>query len=98
MESWGYPSVNKLTGKKEQKKISCCLGTFCTENQEDWAQFLPWAEYIQNSLHRSIIQLTPFQCILSYQSPLFLWTTNLIDSHAVNNWLRQSEQVSETAL
>lgn len=49
------------------------LKVFCLEKQKDWAQFLPSAEYLQSSLKYSATQLTPFQCILEYQPPLFPW-------------------------
>ncbi|KAL0158289.1 hypothetical protein M9458_046365, partial [Cirrhinus mrigala] len=34
---------------------------------------LPWAEYAENSLVQDITGLTPFQCILCFQPPLFLF-------------------------
>lgn len=43
---------------------------FCSSSPEDCTQFLPWVEYVQNSLHHSTTQLTPFQCVLGYQPPM----------------------------
>lgn len=35
----------------------------------------------------------PFQCVLEYQPPLFLWSVNPSDSPAVDDWFCNSEQV-----
>ncbi|KAL0148123.1 hypothetical protein M9458_056593 [Cirrhinus mrigala] len=39
--------------------------------QHRWSEFLPWAEYSQNTLTHSSTGLTPFQCVLGFQPPLF---------------------------
>ncbi|KAI2667354.1 Transposon Ty3-I Gag-Pol polyprotein [Labeo rohita] len=36
--------------------------------------------------------LTPFQCILGYQPPLFPWTGELTEAPAVDYWFRESER------
>ncbi|KAK3510352.1 hypothetical protein QTP70_004937 [Hemibagrus guttatus] len=60
---------------------------------ESWNQFLGWAEYAQNSLRQSTTGLTPFQCVLGYQPPLFPWDGEPSDVPAVDYWFRESERV-----
>lgn len=39
----------------------------------------------------SATKLTPFQCILGYQPPLYPWNANSTESPAVDEWFRWSE-------
>ncbi|KAL0175451.1 hypothetical protein M9458_027781, partial [Cirrhinus mrigala] len=54
-------------------------------------RFLLWAEYAQNSIRKPSTNLTPFQCILGFQPPLFPWSGEPSDLPAVNSWFQQSE-------
>ncbi|KAI2647695.1 Transposon Tf2-11 polyprotein [Labeo rohita] len=74
--SFRYPGgngTNGQTGKKIQE-LGRYLRAYCSEDQHSWSRFLPWAEYAQNSLRQDTAGLTPFQCVLCYQPPLFPWT------------------------
>ncbi|KAI2657226.1 Transposon Tf2-9 polyprotein [Labeo rohita] len=62
------------------------------DRQGDWSRFLFWAEYAQNSLRKPTTNLTPFQCILGYQPPLFPWSGEPSDLPAVNSWFQHSEE------
>ncbi|KAK3541283.1 hypothetical protein QTP86_019415 [Hemibagrus guttatus] len=88
----GLPPPNGQTERKIQE-IGRFLRTFCHSHQGSWSQFLGWAEYGQNSLRQSTTGLTPFQCVLGYQPPLFPWDGEPSDIPAVDYWFRESERV-----
>ncbi|KAK3510289.1 hypothetical protein QTP70_033153 [Hemibagrus guttatus] len=91
--SLGYhPQTNGQTERKIQE-VGRFLRTFCHSHQESWNQFLGWAEYAQNSLRQSTTGLTPFQCVLGYQPPLFPWDGEPSDIPAVDYWFRERERV-----
>ncbi|KAK3556652.1 hypothetical protein QTP70_011930 [Hemibagrus guttatus] len=91
--SLGYhPQTNGQTERKIQE-VGRFLRTFCHSHQESWNQFLDWAEYAQNSLRQSTTGLTPFQCVLGYQPPLFPWDGEPSDVPAVDYWFWESERV-----
>ncbi|KAL0147451.1 hypothetical protein M9458_057247 [Cirrhinus mrigala] len=68
-----HPQTNGQTERKIQE-LGHYLRSYCHEDQHSWSRFLPWAKHAQNSLRQDTTGLTPFQCILGYQSPLFPWT------------------------
>ncbi|KAK3507044.1 hypothetical protein QTP70_001909, partial [Hemibagrus guttatus] len=92
LSSWYHPQTN---GQMEWKiqEISRYLRTFCHGHQDSWSQYLGWAEYAQNSLRQPSTGLTPFQCVLGYQPPLFPWSGKPSDVPAVDHWFHESERV-----
>lgn len=82
-----HPKSNRLVERVNQE-IGWFLRSYCARNQNDWTQYLPWAEYAHNYLRHSANHLTPFQCVLGYQPPLFP-----TDALAVDTWFQQSKEV-----
>ncbi|KAL0183468.1 hypothetical protein M9458_022843, partial [Cirrhinus mrigala] len=64
---------------------------------EDIVRYLLWAEYAQNSLRNPSTGLTPFQCVLGFQPPLFPWSGEPSELPAVNDWLQRSEETWSSA-
>ncbi|KAI2662338.1 Transposon Tf2-6 polyprotein [Labeo rohita] len=86
-----HPQANGQVERLNQE-LTRFLRTYCHNQQDTWSRYLFWAEYAQNSLRKPSTQLTPFQCILGFQPPLFPWPGEPSDLPAVNSWLQQSEE------
>ncbi|KAK3544465.1 hypothetical protein QTP86_012477 [Hemibagrus guttatus] len=91
-----HPQSNGQVERLNQE-IGRFLRSYCSREQHRWSEFLPWAEYAQNSLIHSSTGLTPFQCVLGYQPPLFPWSGELSDVPAVEEWYQQSQEVNPVA-
>ncbi len=96
LSSGYHPQTNGQIERKIQE-LGRYLRAYCQEDQHSWSRFLPWAEYAQNSLRQNTTGLTPFQCILGYQPPLFPWTGEPSEVPAVDHWFRASERVWDSA-
>ncbi|KAL0150345.1 hypothetical protein M9458_054347 [Cirrhinus mrigala] len=96
LSSGYHPQTNGQTERKIQE-VGRFLRTFCHGHQNSWNQFLGWAEYAQNSLRQPSTGLTPFQCVLGFQPPLFPWNGEPSDVPAVDHWFRESERVWDNA-
>ncbi|XP_026064428.1 uncharacterized protein LOC113047291 [Carassius auratus] len=73
------------------------LRTFCHGHWDSWNQFLGWAKYPQDSLRQPTNRLTPFQCMLGYQPPLFPWSGEPSDVPSIDYWFQESERVWDAA-
>ncbi|KAL0159145.1 hypothetical protein M9458_047221, partial [Cirrhinus mrigala] len=95
LSSGYHPQTNGQTEQKIQE-ISRYLRTYCSQHQNTLNQYLPWAES-QNSLRQETTGLTPFQCVLGYQPPLFPWSGETSEVPAVDHWFWESERVWDSA-
>ncbi|KAL0159750.1 hypothetical protein M9458_043475, partial [Cirrhinus mrigala] len=86
-----HPQANGQAERLNQE-LTRFLCSYCQDHQEEWSRFLLWAEYAQNSLRKPSTNLTPFQCILGYQPPLFPWSGEPSELPAVNSWFQLSEE------
>ncbi len=80
----GYHPQTKAEWKIQE--LGRYLRAYCQEDQFGWNRFLPWVEYAKNSLRQNTTGLTPFQCMLSYQPPLFPWTGEPSEVPVVDYW------------
>ncbi|KAK3532853.1 hypothetical protein QTP70_000252 [Hemibagrus guttatus] len=95
--SSGYHPQSNGQAEHLNQEIGRFLRSYCSREQHRWSEFLPWAEYAQNSLIHSSAGLTLFQCVLGYQPPLFPWSGEPFDVPAVEEWYQRSQEVWERA-
>lgn len=86
----GYHPQSNGQVERLNQEITRFLRSYCHQNQNDWSRFLIWAEYAQNLLRKPSTSLTPLQCVLGFQPPLFPWSGEPSELPAVNDWLRRS--------
>ncbi|KAL0151898.1 hypothetical protein M9458_052790 [Cirrhinus mrigala] len=96
LSSGYHPQTNSQTERKIQE-LGRYLRSYCHGDQHSWNRFLLWVEYAQNSLRQDTTGMTPFQCVLGYQPPLFPWTEEPSNVPAVDYWFRESERVWDSA-
>ncbi|KAI2646625.1 Transposon Tf2-6 polyprotein [Labeo rohita] len=88
----GYHPESNGQAERLNQELTRFLRTYCHNNQQDWSRYLLWAEYAQNSLRKPSTGLTPFQCVLGFQPPLFPWSGEPSELPSVNDWLQRSEE------
>ncbi|KAI5629102.1 hypothetical protein C0J50_10525, partial [Silurus asotus] len=93
----GYHPQSNGQAEHKIQKLSRYLRTYCSQDQGEWCRFLPWAEYAQNSLRQDTTGLTPFQCVLGFQPPLFPWSDEPSNVPAVDYWFRESSRIWDSA-
>lgn len=52
--TFGYHPQTKGQLERANQELGQFLHSYCSDNQEDWAKFLPWANYTKNSLRHSL--------------------------------------------
>ncbi len=93
----GYHPQSNGQAERLNQELVRFLRSYCSSNQMDWSRYLMWAEYAQNSLQKPATGLTPFQCILGFQPPLFPWSGEPTNVPSVNDWIQRSEETWDQA-
>ncbi len=93
----GYHPQSNGQAERLNQELVRFLRSYCNKNQLDWSRYLMWAKYAQNSLQKPATGLTPFQCILGFQPPLFPWSGEPTNVPSVNDWIQRSEETWDQA-
>lgn len=93
----GYHPLANGQVERLNQEIGRYFRSYCSREQQRWSEFLPWAEYAQNSIIHSSTGLTTFQCVLGYQPPMFPWSGEPSTVAAVDDWIKRSERVWDSA-
>ena len=70
MSSGFHPQSNGQSERANQD-LETTLRCLVSANPTTWSQQLVWVEYTRNTLPCSATGLSPFECSLGYQPPLF---------------------------
>ena len=65
-----HPQSNGQTERANQC-LEIVLRCLCANNPASWSTQFPWAEYAINGHTSAASKLSPFECCLGYQPPLF---------------------------
>ena len=69
--SSGYHPQTNGQAERANQALEATLRCVTTSNPASWSQHLPWVEYSLNMMVSLATGLSPFQCYLGYQPPLF---------------------------
>ncbi len=93
----GYHPQSNGQSERLNQEVIRFLRSYCQQCQTEWSRYLMWAEYAQNSLVKPATGLTPFQCVLGFQPPMFPWSGEPTNLPSVTEWLQNSEVVWDRA-
>ncbi|KAG1952091.1 retrotransposable element [Pimephales promelas] len=86
-----HPQTNGQAEHANQT-IGRILRSLVFRNPASWSEQLPWAEYAHNSAPSSATGLSPFECCLGYQPPLFPSASSESNVPSVNTFIQRCKR------
>ena len=96
-ENSGYHPQTNWQAKRANQALEATLRCVTTSNPASWSLHLPWGEYSLNTMVSSATGLSPFQCSLGYQPPLFHSQETEAAVPSIQAHLRQCRRVWKVA-
>ena len=91
--SSGYHPQTNGQAEQANQALEATLRCVTTSNPASWSKQLPWVEYSLNTMVSSATGLSPFQCSLGYQPPLFPSQETEVEVPSVRAQLRRCRRV-----
>ena len=95
--SSGYHPQSNGQAERANQAVEAALRCATTSNPSSWAKFLPWVEYSLNTMESSATGMSPFQCSLGYQPPLFPQQELEVAVPSTRAHLRRCRRIWKTA-
>ena len=95
--SSGYHPQTNGQAERANQALEATLRCVTTSNPASWSQRLPWVEYSLNTMVSSATGLSPYQCSLGYQPPLFPSQETEVEVPSVRAQLRRCRRVWKMA-
>lgn len=86
-----HPQSNGLA-ERTNREVAKAVRLLVRSDPAKWAQVLVWVEYSINSRVNPVTKLSPFQCVLGFQPPLFPWDAPGSSVPSVETWYRDSRR------
>ncbi|KAJ8388138.1 hypothetical protein AAFF_G00146290 [Aldrovandia affinis] len=93
--SSGYHPQTTGQTERANQDLGTALRCITDRNPSSWSKLLPWVEYSHNSLTSSATGLSPFECSLGYQPPLFPAQEVEISVPSVQAHIRRCKKIWE---
>uniref|UniRef100_A0A3B3RHI9 Integrase catalytic domain-containing protein n=1 Tax=Paramormyrops kingsleyae TaxID=1676925 RepID=A0A3B3RHI9_9TELE len=90
-----HPQSNGLA-ERTNREVAKALRLLVRKDPTKWSQHLVWTEYSLNSRVSPVTHLTPFQCVLGFQPPLFPWDAPASAVPRVETWFQESRHAWRT--
>ena len=95
--SSGYHPQSNGQAERANQAVEAALRCVASSNPSSWAKYLPWVEYSLNAMVSSATGMSPFQCSLGYQPPLFPQQELEVAVPSTRAHLRRCRRIWKTA-